>query len=91
MLTALLLAAALAEPPNLGQEGGPGGPDAASLASPSLNRVWRRLQDGSSTRNGLALLEHELFEARFEGIFQTSYRTAHEAALRAGRTWEWQP
>ncbi len=39
----------------------------------------------------MALLSHELFESRVEGIFNTSYRAAHDAALRAGRLWEWVP
>ena len=60
-------------------------------ADPYIANAWQRLREGSYTQNDLALLEHELFEARFEGIFRTSYRTAHDAALRAGRTWEWTP
>ncbi|AUS25827.1 hypothetical protein C1A50_1650 [Paenibacillus polymyxa] len=34
------------------------------------------------------LLNHELFESRFEGIFKTDYETAHKAAVRSGRPWE---
>lgn len=60
-------------------------------ADPFIANAWGRLQAGTHTANDLSLLRHELFEARFEGIFRTNYRTAHDAALRAGRTWEWTP
>jgi RHS repeat-associated protein len=60
-------------------------------ADPFIANAWGRMQAGTHTANDLALLRHELFEARFEGIFRTNYRTAHDAALRAGRTWEWKP
>lgn len=41
MLSALLLASVFAEPPNLGHKSSIGGPDTASLISPSLNRgTW---------------------------------------------------
>jgi hypothetical protein len=54
-------------------------------ADPLIINAWRRLREGAQTPKDRQLLEHELFEARFEGIFQTDYRTAHEATNRSGR------
>jgi hypothetical protein len=47
--------------------------------------AWQRLQEGRHTLRDVQLLKHELFESRFEGIFKTGYRTAHEATNRSGR------
>lgn len=60
-------------------------------ADPFIANAWHRLQTGTHTPNDIALLRHELFESKFEGIFRTNYRTAHDAAIRSGRTWEWLP
>ncbi|MDB9439805.1 hypothetical protein PN497_00165 [Sphaerospermopsis kisseleviana CS-549] len=46
-----------------------------------------RLQTGDYNNEDIKLLEHEYFESRFEGIFKTDYRTAHNATLKSGRTW----
>jgi hypothetical protein len=54
-------------------------------ADPAIANAWQRLRDGSYTAKDIQLLEHELFESRFEGIFGTNYRTAHGAANRSGR------
>ena len=54
-------------------------------ADPLIVNAWRRLREGAQTPKDRQLLEHELFEARFKGIFQTDYRTAHEATNRSGR------
>ena len=54
-------------------------------ADPLLVNAWQRLQEGTHTPRDVQLLEHELFEAKFEGIFQTDYRVAHEATNRSGR------
>lgn len=54
-------------------------------ADPAIANAWQRLQRGTHTKADIQLLEHELFESRFEGIFKTDYRTAHEAANRSGR------
>lgn len=54
-------------------------------ADPEIANAWRRLQQGDHTPNDLQLLQHELFESKFEGVFKTDYRTAHDAANRAGR------
>jgi hypothetical protein len=54
-------------------------------ADPEIANAWNRLRQGTHTEADLKLLEHELFEARFEGIFGTDYRTAHDAANRSGR------
>jgi hypothetical protein len=54
-------------------------------ADPLIVNAWQRLQEGTHTPRDVKLLEHELFEAKFEGIFQTDYRVAHEATNRSGR------
>ena len=54
-------------------------------ADPAIANAWRRLQGGAHTDADIQLLKHELFESRFEGIFRTNYRTAHDAANRSGR------
>ena len=54
-------------------------------ADPLIVNAWQRLQEGTHTPKDVQLLEHELFEAKFEGIFQTDYRVAHEATNRSGR------
>ncbi len=54
---------------------------------PDIADAWGRLRRGEHIDEDLRLLEHEYFESRFEGIFRTNYRTAHDAANRSGRTW----
>lgn len=54
---------------------------------PDIADAWERLQRGEHTAEDLRLLEHEYFESRFEGIFRTDYRTAHDATICSGRTW----
>jgi hypothetical protein len=54
-------------------------------ADPLIVNAWQRLRAGTPTPKDIQLLEHELFEARFEGMFRTDYRTAHEATNRSGR------
>lgn len=54
---------------------------------PDIADAWDRLRQGEHNAEDLRLLEHEYFESRFEGIFHTDYRTAHEATIRSGRTW----
>ncbi|MCP3794702.1 WXG100 family type VII secretion target [Paenibacillus sp. CH40] len=53
-----------------------------------IAQAWDRLQKGLQTEKDMDLLNHELFESRFEGIFKTDYETAHKAAVRSGRPWE---
>ncbi|MEC0236365.1 WXG100 family type VII secretion target [Paenibacillus kribbensis] len=53
-----------------------------------IAQAWDRLQKGLQTEKDIELLNHELFESRFEGIFKTNYETAHNAAVRSGRPWE---
>lgn len=55
-------------------------------ADPLIANAWSRMQAGNHGPKDLQLVRHELFEARFEGIFHTDYRTAHQAADRSGRT-----
>jgi len=54
-------------------------------ADPEIAAAWRRLQSGAHTEGDIQLLRHEIFEAKFEGIFKTSYETAHKAVEAAGR------
>ena len=54
-------------------------------ADPLIVNAWQRLREGTHIPKDIQLLEHELFEARFEGIFRTDYRTAHEATNRSER------
>ncbi|WP_017651873.1 hypothetical protein [Fortiea contorta] len=54
---------------------------------PDIADAWVRLQQSNFEPEDLRLLEHEYFESRFEGIFQTNYRTAHKATESSGRLW----
>jgi predicted YcjX-like family ATPase len=54
-------------------------------ADPLIVNAWQRLRRGRQTLQDVQLLQHELFEARFEGICNTTYRIAHEATNRSGR------
>ncbi|MBD2504173.1 hypothetical protein [Anabaena azotica] len=54
---------------------------------PDIADAWFRLQQGNYLPEDLRLLEHEYFESRFEVIFNTDYRTAHNATLNSGRLW----
>jgi hypothetical protein len=54
---------------------------------PDIADSWFRLQKGDYNDQDLKLLDHEYFEARFEGIFKTDYRTAHNATIKSGRLW----
>jgi hypothetical protein len=54
-------------------------------AHPEIANAWGRLEAGTHTSGDMQLLQHELFESKFEGIFRTDYATAHNAANRAGR------
>jgi len=51
--------------------------------SPRIADAWRRLEAGTHTAGDLALLRHEFFESKFEGIFKTSQPAAHRAVERA--------
>lgn len=54
-------------------------------ADPLIVNAWQRLREGRQTLQDVQLLKHEIFEARFEGIFHTTYRIAHESSKRSGR------
>ncbi|WP_175175004.1 hypothetical protein [Achromobacter pestifer] len=56
-------------------------------ADPHIFNAWDRLAGGGHVQADIDLLRHEIFESKFEGIFKTDYRTAHDAAVRAGRNW----
>ncbi|MDY8048547.1 WXG100 family type VII secretion target [Paenibacillus polymyxa] len=55
-----------------------------------LSQAWERLMDGKYVDSDVQLLHHELFESRFEGIFHTNYRTAHDKTIESGRPWNWE-
>ncbi|TKH36985.1 hypothetical protein C1I59_11020 [Paenibacillus polymyxa] len=55
-----------------------------------LSQAWERLIDGKYVDSDVQLLHHELFESRFEGIFHTNYRTAHDKTIESGRPWNWE-
>jgi len=54
-------------------------------SDPAIAEAWYRLINNQFDSNDLKLLEHEYFESRFEGLFKTDYRTAHNATIRSGR------
>lgn len=56
-------------------------------ADPDIVNSWNRLKTGDFVKSDVDLLQHEHFESKFEAIFKTDYRTAHDAAIRSGRTW----
>ncbi len=56
-------------------------------ADPEMANAWSRLTSGNHLSSDIKLLNHEIFESKFEGIFKTDYRTAHDAAIRSGRVW----
>lgn len=56
-------------------------------ADPDIVNAWSRLTNGDFVQSDIHLLQHERFESKFESIFKTNYRTAHDAAIRSGRTW----
>jgi hypothetical protein len=57
-------------------------------ADPDIVNAWSRLEVGDHVSSDVSLLRHEIFESRFESLYRTNYRTAHEAAIRSGRTWQ---
>ncbi|MBA4538839.1 hypothetical protein H1Z61_17345 [Bacillus aquiflavi] len=57
-------------------------------ADPDMADAWERLIEGKNIKsNDIDLLNHEFFESRFEGIFKTNYRTAHDKTIESGRVW----
>lgn len=52
-----------------------------------IAQAWQRLQDGTHTPKDIELLNHEIFESKFEGIYKTNYETAHSASEKSGRIW----
>ena len=46
--------------------------------------AWKRMEAGIHTESDLLIIKHEHFESRFEGIFKTDYKAAHNAAKHAG-------
>lgn len=56
-------------------------------ADPNIVNAWSRLRQGDFLQSDLILLSHERFESKFEALFKTNYRTAHDAAESSGRVW----
>ncbi|MEC0329132.1 hypothetical protein P4H42_05780 [Paenibacillus macerans] len=52
-----------------------------------IAQAWDRLQKGTYKQNDIDLLNHALFESKFEGIFKTDYRTAHDRTVDSWRPW----
>lgn len=55
-----------------------------------IAQAWTRLKQGTYNKKDIDLLNHELFESRFEGIFKTNYETAHDAAVRLRGDYKWE-
>ena len=53
-----------------------------------MAQAWKRLSNGTFAKSDIDLLNHELFESRFEGIFKVDYDTAHKATIKSGRIWD---
>lgn len=53
-------------------------------ADPLIVETWKRLEEGKFNSKDIQMLNHELFESKFEGIFKTDYLKSHNAANRAG-------
>jgi hypothetical protein len=53
-------------------------------ADPLIVEAWKRLETNKFTNKDIQLLNHELFESKFEGIFKADYLTSHNAANQAG-------
>lgn len=56
-------------------------------ADPDMFNAWNRLETGDFVKSDIDLLRHEIFESKFEGVFKTNYRTAHDRTIDSGRTW----
>ncbi|WXG18762.1 hypothetical protein WDV75_03790 [Xenorhabdus griffiniae] len=56
-------------------------------ADPGMVNAWSRLTKGDHIPSDINLLKHEYFESKFEGIFRTNYRTAHDKTESTGRIW----
>ncbi|WP_289396095.1 hypothetical protein [Bacillus sp. DX1.1] len=55
-----------------------------------IAQAWERLMNGNYVDSDIQLLNHEIFESKFEGIFKTDYRTAHDKTIESGRLWNWE-
>lgn len=52
-----------------------------------MAKAWERLISGDYVKSDLDLLNHEIFESKFESIFKTNYRTEHDKTVESGRNW----
>ena len=57
-------------------------------ADPSIVNAWSRLKAGDFTQGDVDLLHHELHELNHGKTFGADYRTSHNAANAAGKTWK---
>lgn len=52
-----------------------------------MAEALERLNAGTFTANDIRLIEHESFETKFEKLFKTTYREAHDKTEVTGRIW----
>ncbi|ADZ19448.1 hypothetical protein BJV85_003620 [Clostridium acetobutylicum] len=52
-----------------------------------MANAWERLIKGNYVQSDIDLLNHEIFESKFESIFKTDYSTAHSKTESTGRIW----
>lgn len=57
-------------------------------ADPEIADAWYRLTEGNYNKNDIDLLNHEYFESKFEKVYKTDYRTAHNKTEESGRIWD---
>jgi len=57
-------------------------------ADSEIADAWYRLTNGNYNQNDIALLNHEYFESKFENLYKTDYRTAHNKTEESGRIWD---
>ena len=53
-----------------------------------IAEAWNRLINGSFIPSDIRLLEHEYFESKFEKIFKTILRQAHDRTEDSRRVWK---
>jgi hypothetical protein len=56
-------------------------------ADPEIANAWDRMIAGDHVSSDIDLMKHEYFESRFESLFMSEYRVAHNAAIKSGRLW----
>jgi WXG100 family type VII secretion target len=56
--------------------------------NPDMADAWQRLQNGTHVPSDIDLLRHELYESNLMRTTDIDYRTAHNATVEAGYTWD---